>query len=72
MTIKMTSLNDDKSDISQFFYHDLFHIVNTIYAQNFMSNGQNDTACFFTAGLLARSPPLPHPSAEIFKKAQPR
>ena len=24
------------SDICQFFYQDLFHIVNTIYVQNFM------------------------------------
>ena len=36
MIFTMTSLNDDKSDISQFFYQDLFHIVNTVYVQNFM------------------------------------
>ena len=34
MTFMMTSSNDDKSDICQFFYQDLFHIVNTV--QNFM------------------------------------
>ena len=33
-TFVMTSSDDDKSDICQFFYQDLFHIVNTV--QNFM------------------------------------
>ena len=28
MTFMMTPSNDDKSDICQFFYQDLFHIVN--------------------------------------------
>ena len=36
MNFMMTSSNDDKSDICQFFYQDLFHIVNTEYVQNFM------------------------------------
>ena len=36
MTFMMTSSNDDKSDICQFFYQDLFHIVNTVYVKNFM------------------------------------
>ena len=37
MTFMMTSSNDDKSDICQFFHQqDLFHIVNTVYVQNFM------------------------------------
>ena len=40
MTFMMTPSNDDKSDICQFFYQDLFHIVNTVYVQNFMQNGQ--------------------------------
>ena len=35
MTFMMTSSNDDKSDICQFFYQDLFHIVNTVYMQSF-------------------------------------
>ena len=30
MTFMMTSSNDDKSDICQFFDQDLFHIVNTV------------------------------------------
>ena len=34
MTFVMTSSNDDKSDICQFFYKNLFHIVSTV--QNFM------------------------------------
>ena len=34
MTFMMTSSNDDKSDICQFFYQDLFHIVNTVYLQD--------------------------------------
>ena len=34
MTFMMTSPNDDKIDICQFFYQDLFHTVNTL--QNFM------------------------------------
>ena len=34
----MTSIN--VSDICQLFYQDLFHIVNTVYVQNFMKNGQ--------------------------------
>ena len=36
MTFRMTSSNDGESDICQIFYLDLFHIVNTVYAQNFM------------------------------------
>ena len=36
MTFMMASSNDDKSDTSQFFYQDLYHIVNTVYVQNFM------------------------------------
>ena len=36
MTFMMTSLNDNKSDICHFFYQDLFHITNTVYAQNFL------------------------------------
>ena len=27
---------ESKSDICQFFYQDLFHIVNAVYVQNFM------------------------------------
>ena len=34
MNFMMTPSNDDKSDICQFFYEDLFHIVSTV--QNFM------------------------------------
>ena len=34
MTFMMTSSNYDKSDICQFFYQDLLHIVNTVYVQN--------------------------------------
>ena len=40
MTFMMTSSIDDKSDICQFFYQDLFHTVNTVHVQNFMQNGQ--------------------------------
>ena len=40
MTLMITSSNDGKSDICQFFDQDLFHIVNTEYVQNFMQNGQ--------------------------------
>ena len=36
MTFIMTSSNDEKSDICQFMYQDLFHIVNMVYIQNFM------------------------------------
>ena len=36
MTLMMTSSNDEKSDICQIFYQDLFHIANTVYVQNFM------------------------------------
>ena len=36
MTFMMTSSNDDKSDICQFFYQDLFHIAKAVYVQNFM------------------------------------
>ena len=36
MTFMKTSSDDDTSDICQFFYQDLFHIVNTAYVQNFM------------------------------------
>ena len=36
MTFMMTSSNDGKSDICQFFYKDLFHIVSTVYVQNFI------------------------------------
>ena len=39
MTFMMTSSNDDKSDICQLIYRDLFHIANIVYAvyvQNFM------------------------------------
>ena len=35
MTFIMTSSNDGKSDICQFFDLDLFYIVNTVYVQNF-------------------------------------
>ena len=36
MTFMVTSSIDDKTDICHFFYQDLFHVVNTVYAQNFM------------------------------------
>ena len=36
MTFIMTSSNDDRSAICQFFYQDLFRIVSTVYVQNFM------------------------------------
>ena len=36
MTFMMTLSNDDTSDICQLFYQDSFHIVNTLYVQNFM------------------------------------
>ena len=36
MTFMMMSSNDDKSDICQFFYQDLFHIVNIVYVQKLM------------------------------------
>ena len=36
MTFIMTSSNDDRSGICQFFYQDLFRIVSTVYVQNFM------------------------------------
>ena len=36
MIFMMTSSNDEKSDICQFFNQDLFHIVNAVYVQNFM------------------------------------
>ena len=32
----MTWSSDGKSDICQFFYQDLFHIVNTVYVQKLM------------------------------------
>ena len=35
-TFMMASSNDGKSDIYQFFYPDLSHIVNTVYVQNIM------------------------------------
>ena len=47
----------DKSDICQFFYWDLFHIVNTVYVRNFMLNGQK---------LLS-----PHPALRFSKKPSP-
>ena len=60
MTFMMTPSNDDKSDICQFFYQDLFHIVNKymykILCKMEMTKIFWDTACFFTAGLLA--PPI--------------
>ena len=34
MTFMMTTSNDDKRDICQFFYQDLFRIVNTVDIQN--------------------------------------
>ena len=40
MTFMMTSSNDDKGEVCQVFYQDLFHIVNTVYVQNFMYNRQ--------------------------------
>ena len=40
MTFMMTSSNNDKSDIFQFYYEDLFRIINTVYVQHFMENGQ--------------------------------
>ena len=36
MTFMMMSSNYDKSGVCQFFYQDVFHIVNTVYVQNFM------------------------------------
>ena len=36
MTFMMMSSNDGKNDICQFFYQDLFFIVNTVNVQNFM------------------------------------
>ena len=36
MTFMMKSSNSDKSDIFQFYYEDLFHIINTVYVQHFM------------------------------------
>ena len=36
MTFMMKSSNDDKNDICQSSYQELFHIVNTVYVQNFM------------------------------------
>lgn len=51
MIVMMTSANDDKSDICQFFYQDLFHIVNLVY----------DTVYFFTAGPPATPPPPSEP-----------
>ena len=36
MAFVMTSSNDEKSDICQFFYQDLFHTVNTVCVQNFI------------------------------------
>ena len=36
MTFMMASSNDDKSDICQFFYQDLLHIVNAVYVKKFM------------------------------------
>ena len=69
MTFTMTSSNDGKNDICQFFYQDLFHIVNTVYVQNLMQNGQKLRYSMF----LHREPTsrpclstLP-PSPEIFK-----
>ena len=60
MTFMMTTSNDDKRDICQFFYQDLFRIVNTVDIQNMRCS------MFFH--------PLPHHprSPEIFKKAQRR
>ena len=71
MIFMMTLSNDDKSDNCQFFYQDLFHIVHTVYVQNFMQNTKIFSACFFTTGLLAPPhPPTPRP--EILKKTQPK
>ena len=36
MTFMITASNDQKSDICQLLYPDLFHIVNAVYVQNFM------------------------------------
>ena len=36
MTFMVTLSSDGKSDIFQFFYQNLFHIVTTVYVQNFM------------------------------------
>ena len=36
MIVTIASSSDDKSEIFQFFYQDIFHIVNTVYVQNFM------------------------------------
>ena len=65
----MTSSNDDKSDICQFFYQDLFHVVNTVYVQNIFVKWTKmfwDAALFFTAGLLA---PPPSPQSWYFQKS---
>ena len=60
MTFMMTSSNDDKSDICQFFDQDLFHIINTVCTKFHVKWTKLfwDTACFFTGppGLLG--PPL--------------
>ena len=40
MTLMMMSSNNDKCGVCEFFYQDLFHMVNTVYVQNFMENGQ--------------------------------
>ena len=60
MSFMMTSSSNGKIGICQFFYQDLFHIVNLVY----------DTVYFFTAGPPAT--PLPPQSPENLKKAQPR
>ena len=47
----MTSSSNGKIGICQFFYQDLFHIVNLVY----------DTVYFFTAGPPATPPPASEP-----------
>ena len=36
MTFMMASSSDEKSNICQVCYQDLFHIINTVYVQNFI------------------------------------
>ena len=69
MTFMMTSSNEDKCDMCQFFYQDLFHIVSTVYVQNFMWNGQTFSEIqhvFFNVGLLGLPPAL-----RFWKKPNP-
>ena len=68
MTFMMTSSNNDKSDIFQFYYEDLFRIINTVYVQHFMENGQKFSEIQHVFSPWAYSPPTNIPALRFSKK----